>query len=195
MRLGPTSTTPTSIGSMRRRRAAGRPLLPVRAFKGEPGVAQAFLSDRYSVIDNLDVLTATLDGSARPVSMSASTGATQTDRRMYVRSSPRGEGHGGATPGTTATRSAAASQQWREVADREPRLRRRHRAGHLRRLPDLQLGDRMRGHDDHPTSSSRSARTADADAGRAALHPCRCSYGRGRHRLVPRHAAQEPRPQ
>jgi hypothetical protein len=49
------------------------------------GVARGFLSDRYSRIDNLDVLMATLDGirqSGIPVQVD---GCDLTDRRMYLR--------------------------------------------------------------------------------------------------------------
>lgn len=48
-------------------------------------MARAFLSDRYSVIDNLDVLTATLDG-VRQAGVDVSIDRCDlTDRRMYVR--------------------------------------------------------------------------------------------------------------
>jgi hypothetical protein len=52
---------------------------------GGTGVARAWLSDSYKVIDNLDVLTAAVDGiraSGYPVSIDA---CDLTDRRMYVR--------------------------------------------------------------------------------------------------------------
>jgi hypothetical protein len=59
----------------------------VRAFRGDGGVgvARAFLSDRYKIVDNFDVLTAALNGirsSGVEVEVEA---ADLTDRRMYVR--------------------------------------------------------------------------------------------------------------
>lgn len=65
----------------------------VRAFRGEqgpdgqpgPGVARAVLSRSYKRIDNLDLLTAALDGiraSGHPVQVAS---CDLTDRRMYVR--------------------------------------------------------------------------------------------------------------
>jgi len=59
----------------------------MRCFKGDDGdgVARAFLSNGYKVIDHLDVLTAALDGireSGTPVDI---VGCDLTDRRMYVR--------------------------------------------------------------------------------------------------------------
>lgn len=53
---------------------------------GGPGVARAVLSDRYRVVDNLDVLTAALDG-MRQAGLDASAIDTcdLTERRMYVR--------------------------------------------------------------------------------------------------------------
>ena len=61
----------------------------VRCLRAEsgpgPGVARAFLSDGYKIIDNLDVLMAALDGvrsSGYPVSVDQ---CDLTDRRMYVR--------------------------------------------------------------------------------------------------------------
>lgn len=61
----------------------------VRAFRGdEPGdvgIARAFLSDRYGVIDNLDVLMAALDG-VRDAGVAVEIrGGDLTDRRMVVR--------------------------------------------------------------------------------------------------------------
>lgn len=62
----------------------------VRTFPGnggQPGVARALLSDKYQIIDNLDVLTAALDGVARAgitVEIPDS-GCDLTERRMYVR--------------------------------------------------------------------------------------------------------------
>ncbi|MGW3654155.1 DUF932 domain-containing protein [Streptomyces sp. NPDC000878] len=57
----------------------------LRAFKGEPGVLRAWLSDGYKIIDHLDMLTAVLAGireSGHPVNI---TGADLTERRMIVR--------------------------------------------------------------------------------------------------------------
>ncbi|MFE9559448.1 DUF932 domain-containing protein [Streptomyces sp. NPDC006692] len=60
----------------------------LRTFKGDGGghgVARAFLSDSYKLIDNFDLLLAALDGvrrSGHPVKV---TGCDLTDRRMYVR--------------------------------------------------------------------------------------------------------------
>lgn len=59
----------------------------VRAFRGDngPGIARAFLSDRYMRIDNLDVLMATLQG-IRDAGVNVEIdGADLTDSRMYVR--------------------------------------------------------------------------------------------------------------
>ena len=60
----------------------------VRAFRsddGGTGVARAFLSDRYRIVDNLDVLTAALDGiRASGVDVNV-TSCDLTDRRMYVK--------------------------------------------------------------------------------------------------------------
>lgn len=59
----------------------------VRALKGDggPGVARAFLSDRYKVIDNLDVLMAALDG-LRDAGLNVTIpSADLTDSRMYVK--------------------------------------------------------------------------------------------------------------
>lgn len=60
----------------------------IRAFRGddqENGIARAFLSDRYSVMDNLDALTAALDGVAQAGAPIDIEGCDLTDRRMYVR--------------------------------------------------------------------------------------------------------------
>lgn len=59
----------------------------IRGLRGEDdgGVARAFLSDGYKIIDNLDVLMSALDGVRRagvPVNID---GCDLTDRRMYVR--------------------------------------------------------------------------------------------------------------
>jgi hypothetical protein len=59
-----------------------------RAFKGddgEVGVGRALLSDRYAVMDNLDVLTAALDGVKQAGVDVQIEGCDLTDRRMYVR--------------------------------------------------------------------------------------------------------------
>jgi len=61
----------------------------LRTFKpgdpGETGIARALLSDRYAIMDHLDVLTSALDGvKAAGVEVSVD-GADLTDRRMVVR--------------------------------------------------------------------------------------------------------------
>ena len=63
-----------------------RPFL-IRCFRGDggPGIARAFLSDSYKVIDNLDALTAALDGIRQSGVEINVTGCDLTDRRMYVR--------------------------------------------------------------------------------------------------------------
>lgn len=97
----------------------GRSFL-VRAFKGDPGVARAFLSDRYSVIDNLDVLTATLDG-VRQAGVDVSIdGCDLTDRRMYVRIiAPEVKVMAERLLKDYRNPFGSRFQQWREVADRE----------------------------------------------------------------------------
>ena len=60
----------------------------VRCFRGDdgqPGIARAFLSDSYKVIDNLDALTAALDGIRQSGAHIEIDGCDLTDRRMYVR--------------------------------------------------------------------------------------------------------------
>lgn len=61
----------------------------IRCFKPDDGesegIARAFLSDRYSVIDNLDVLTAALDGVRQAGVNVEIDGCDLTDRKMYVR--------------------------------------------------------------------------------------------------------------
>ena len=60
----------------------------VRAFRGDDGgvgVARAFLSDRYRIVDNLDVLTAALDGIRASGAEVEVTSCDLTDRRMYVK--------------------------------------------------------------------------------------------------------------
>lgn len=60
----------------------------VRALRGTgdgAGVARAFLSDRYKIIDNLDVLMATLDGVRLAGVDVRIDGCDLTERRMYVR--------------------------------------------------------------------------------------------------------------
>ncbi|AVZ70889.1 DUF932 domain-containing protein [Streptomyces lunaelactis] len=54
---------------------------------GEPGegVARAFLSDSYRLIDNFDLLLAALDGIRQSGHAAQVTGCDLTDRRMYVR--------------------------------------------------------------------------------------------------------------
>lgn len=72
-----------------------RPAIPgddrsflVRCFRGDDGgegVARAFLSDRYALIDNLDALTAALAGVKDAGVEVEIDGCDLTDRRMYVR--------------------------------------------------------------------------------------------------------------
>lgn len=60
----------------------------VRCFRGgdgDYGIARAFLSDRYGVVDNLDVLMATLDGIREAGVDVQIDGADLTERRMMVR--------------------------------------------------------------------------------------------------------------
>lgn len=59
----------------------------LRCFKGDDdlGVARAFLSDSYKVIDNLDALTAALQGVRESGVDIEIDGCDLTDRRMYVR--------------------------------------------------------------------------------------------------------------
>lgn len=49
------------------------------------GIARAILSDRYSRIDNLDILMAALDGVRQSGAHVEVTGSDVTDRRMYLR--------------------------------------------------------------------------------------------------------------
>lgn len=56
-----------------------------RGDDGQPGIARALLSDRYGVVDNLDVLMSALDG-VRDAGVEVDiTGGDLTDRRMVVR--------------------------------------------------------------------------------------------------------------
>jgi hypothetical protein len=60
----------------------------VRAFRGDDGgtgIARAFLSDRFSIVDNLDVLMASLDGIREAGVQVNIDGGDLTDRRMMVR--------------------------------------------------------------------------------------------------------------
>ncbi|WP_055483184.1 hypothetical protein [Sphaerimonospora mesophila] len=57
----------------------------LRGVGGGPGVARAFLSDRYKIIDNLDVLMAALDGVRLAGVDVRIDGCDLTERRMYVR--------------------------------------------------------------------------------------------------------------
>lgn len=89
-----TAVGPATDPSPRRTRAMqvaepdGRQFL-VRCFKpdddGGEGIARAFLSDRYATIDNLDVLTAALDGVRQAGVAIEIDGCDLTDRKMYVR--------------------------------------------------------------------------------------------------------------
>ena len=80
--------------------AAGHPVHPdlpaadadprsflVRAFRGDngTGVARAFLSDRYRIVDHLDVLTAALQGVRDAGANVEVTSCDLTDRRMHVK--------------------------------------------------------------------------------------------------------------
>lgn len=59
----------------------------IRGLRGEngEGIARAFLSDRYGIIDNIDALTAALDG-VRQAGVNVEIDRCDlTDRRMYVR--------------------------------------------------------------------------------------------------------------
>lgn len=59
----------------------------VRCFKGDDGsgIARAFLSENYKIIDNLDVLTAALEGVKEAQTSVEIEGCDLTERRMYVR--------------------------------------------------------------------------------------------------------------
>jgi hypothetical protein len=61
----------------------------LRAFRGDEeghvGVARALLSDRFSILDNLDALMASLDGVRQAGANVHVSGCDLTDRRMYVR--------------------------------------------------------------------------------------------------------------
>jgi len=60
----------------------------VRAFRGDdggPGIARALVSDRFAIMDNLDALTAALDGIRQAGVRVEIDGCDLTDRRMYVR--------------------------------------------------------------------------------------------------------------
>lgn len=60
----------------------------LRAFRGddtEQGILRAFLSDRYSIVDNIDVLMAALDGIRAAGVQVDIAGGDLTDRRMVVR--------------------------------------------------------------------------------------------------------------
>lgn len=59
----------------------------VRCFRGDggEGVARAFLSDRYRIVDNLDFLVAALDGVRQAGADVTVESCDLSDRRMYVR--------------------------------------------------------------------------------------------------------------
>ena len=60
----------------------------LRCFRGDDGgegIARAFMSDSYKIIDNLDALTAALDGVKQAGVPIEIDGCDLTDRRMYVR--------------------------------------------------------------------------------------------------------------
>lgn len=52
---------------------------------GAPGVARALLSDRYNIVDNIDVLMATLEGMRATGTPLKVEGCDLSDRRMYMR--------------------------------------------------------------------------------------------------------------
>ena len=56
-----------------------------RGLEGGTGIARAFLSNGYKIIDNLDVLTAALEGVEQAGAKIEIEGCDLTDRRMYVR--------------------------------------------------------------------------------------------------------------
>lgn len=56
-----------------------------RPDNGDPGIARALLSDRYQAFDNLDVLTAVLEGVEAAGIRAQVDGADLSDRRMYIR--------------------------------------------------------------------------------------------------------------
>lgn len=56
-----------------------------RGDDGENGIARAFLSDRYAIMDNLDALTAALDGIRKAGVEIKIDGCDLTDDRMYIR--------------------------------------------------------------------------------------------------------------
>ncbi|RJO77701.1 hypothetical protein D5S18_08195 [Nocardia panacis] len=101
---------------------------------GQPGVLRAFLSDRYGIIDNLDVLTAVLDG-IRSADADATVRACDlSESSMHCKVySPRvralapnflsGYRNPFANPALEAERRRAAAQldAWRPIAHREGR--------------------------------------------------------------------------
>lgn len=66
-------------------RSSGRYLLRGLRGDGDTGVARAFLSDRYKIIDNLDVLMAALAGMREAGVTEGIDTCDLTERRMYVR--------------------------------------------------------------------------------------------------------------
>lgn len=77
-------------GELHRKGCADRPdprKFLVRCFRGDdgPGVARAFLSDSYRIVDHLDVLTAVLDG-IKDAGVAVNIDSCDlSDRRMFVR--------------------------------------------------------------------------------------------------------------
>lgn len=60
----------------------------LRLFQGDMqdyGIGRAFLSDRFAIIDHLDVLMSTMQGVAQAQASVEVTGCDLTDRRMYVK--------------------------------------------------------------------------------------------------------------
>lgn len=71
-------------GTIDKRYASDARSFLIRAFTGQPGIARAMLSDSYKVMDNLDVLFATLDG-LKDAGVSVDVTKTSlTERRMTV---------------------------------------------------------------------------------------------------------------
>ena len=112
------------------------------------GVARAFLSDGYKIIDNLDVLLAALDGvraSGFPVRIA---GCDLTERRMYVRVVCEQV----ARPGAAAA-GRVPQPVHRGVRGGQP--------GRVRRVHHHQQRDRVRGVHPHPPPGRAGVRQRD----------------------------------
>ena len=112
------------------------------------GVARAFLSDGYKIIDNLDVLLAALDGvrqSGFPVRVA---GCDLTERRMYVRVVCEQV----ARPGAAAA-GRVPQPVHRRVRGGQP--------GGVRRVHPHQQRDRLRGVHPHPPPGRAGVRQRD----------------------------------